>query len=82
MFRYTSVADSTAADYEGITDFTTGVDRVDISALGGGAVSINLYGGQSVVSYVGPGGGPQGVILLNGVIHQNDFITGGATVYR
>lgn len=82
IFRYTSVSDSTQDAYDGITDFATGVDKIDLSALGGGEVSINQYGAQSVVSYAGPSGGPAGVILLNGVIHQADFITGGATLFH
>lgn len=81
VFRYTSVQDSTQDAYDLITDFGTGVDKIDISALGGGAVSINQYGGQAVVGFMGPSGGATGVIVLNGVIHQSDFITGGATSF-
>lgn len=81
IFRYTSVSESTRSDYDTITDFQTGIDHIDLSALGGGSVSINQYGANAVVGFFGPDGGPTGVIVINGVIHQDDFITGGQTTF-
>ncbi|WGM48763.1 hypothetical protein KOAAANKH_03670 [Brevundimonas sp. NIBR10] len=57
VFRYLLTSDSTAAASDIITDFVTGADRIDLTALNPTSVSIaRLAGGGTVVFAQTPGG--------------------------
>ena len=70
-FRYLATSDSTAAVQDTITDFVTGTDRIDLTALNPTSVSVGrLAGGVSVVFAETPGGAFQAYV--NGAVNSND----------
>ncbi|WGM48825.1 hypothetical protein KOAAANKH_03732 [Brevundimonas sp. NIBR10] len=76
-FRYLATGNSTAALQDTITDFVTGTDRIDLTALNPTSVSVGrLAGGVSVVFAETPGGAFQAYV--NGAVNSNDFIFNGA----
>lgn len=50
IFAFTAAADSTAAAFDTITDFTTGSDRIDLTALNVQSVSITAQAGYNLLS--------------------------------
>lgn len=77
IFRYAATSDSTAAAYDVITDFATGEDRIDLSALNTTSISVIRSGGSSFVYAETPAGGFQ-LIALNQAVNGNDFVYGGS----
>jgi len=72
MFVYAHVGDSTAAAFDTITDFTSGTDRIDLTALGVQSLSIQAGAGFNMLSATTA----QGVLELrvNGALVQSDLI--------
>jgi Ca2+-binding RTX toxin-like protein len=81
-FTYQSIAHSNFAAYDLIVGFSSGQDKIDISAIDGGKVTLARYDGVTFV-YSAPdaGGAFQSVITVQGVsLKSTDLITsGGAT---
>ena len=77
VFRYLATSDSTAAVQDVITDFVTGTDQIDLTALNPTSISVGrLAGGVSVVFAETPGGAFQAYV--SGAVNSNDFIFNGA----
>ena len=77
-FRYVATSDSTAAAQDIITDFQTGVDRIDLTGINPTSVSVGrLAGGVSVVFAESPGGAFQAYV--NGAVNANDLVFNGTT---
>lgn len=79
VFVYSSVADSTATASDTITDFQTGVDRIDLSSLSVSSVSIVAEGGLARVSAQTATGVLS--LLVSGTIAATDLVIGqGAAI--
>ena len=79
-FVFSAVSDSTLAAYDAIGDFTSGSDRIDLSALvAAGQTNIALFrfGGSTFV-YFGEAGQPgfSGAVVSNGAVQGGDLILG------
>ena len=72
MFVYANIGDSTAAAFDTITDFTSGTDRIDLSALGVQSLSIQAGGGFSVLSATTAQGSFE--LRVNGALTQSDLV--------
>ncbi|TCS16119.1 M10 family metallopeptidase C-terminal domain-containing protein [Caulobacter sp. BK020] len=68
--------DSTSAHWDTITDFATGQDKLDISAVDAGTVSIARFGSSTFVYY--GSGASAGVVEVSGDIKFTDLIVSGA----
>lgn len=88
-FAYFSASDSALSAYDGIADFVSGQDRIDLTGLiasGQTNIALAQFGGSSFV-YYGPAGAAQyeGVIVVSGAVLQaTDLILGqtlGLTIY-
>jgi len=81
-FLYTSVSNSNFSAYDSVIDFTPDQDKIDISAIDGGKVTIAHFGGTTFI-YSAPdsGGNFQSVITVSGTtLKATDVIaSGGAT---
>ena len=81
-FLYTSVSHSNLTAYDLIVGFDYGHDKIDISAIDGGKVTIARYEGNTFV-YSAPNGGGvlQSAIAVQGTqLKSSDLVTsGGAT---
>ncbi|MBO9557897.1 MAG: M10 family metallopeptidase C-terminal domain-containing protein [Caulobacter sp.] len=81
-FKYTSVSNSNFSAYDSIIDFTPDQDKIDISAIDGGKVTIARFDGTTFI-YSAPdsGGNFQSVITVSGTtLKATDIIaSGGAT---
>jgi hypothetical protein len=81
-FLYTSISNSNFGAYDSVIDFTSGQDKIDISAIDGGKVTIAHYAGTTFI-YSAPdaGGNFQSVITVSGTsLKATDVIaSGGAT---
>jgi VCBS repeat-containing protein len=81
-FVYTSISNSNFSAYDSIIDFTSGQDKIDISAIDGGKITIGRYDGTTFI-YSAPdsGGNFQSVITVAGTsLKATDVIgSGGAT---
>ncbi|MBJ7483451.1 calcium-binding protein [Brevundimonas sp.] len=76
-FRYTATSDSTAANQDVITDFQTGIDRIDLSAINPTSVSMaRLAGGGTVVYAETPGGAFQ-LFAAGANLQGSDFLYNG-----
>ncbi len=73
-FLYAAASDSNASGRDLITDFETGVDRVDLSALNTIEISIIRDGASSYVFASSPGGGFQ--LQVNGALQASDIVYG------
>jgi len=73
VFAFAAVDDSIAGAVDRITDFATGVDRVDLSALAVQSLSISNINGVSTVTAVTANGTL--VFEANGLIMTDDIIT-------
>jgi Ca2+-binding RTX toxin-like protein len=74
VFLYGAVSDSTAAASDTLTDFETGVDHIDLSALAvTGPVALDFAGGVTTLTATAAGGG-QLVIHVTGAVAQGDLI--------
>ena len=82
-FVYGGFADSSAASTDGIADFTTGSDRIDLSGASAGSIAIARSGGSSFVYFAPSGGSYQGLIQAAGVVQGSDLMAGtlGVTMY-
>jgi Ca2+-binding RTX toxin-like protein len=81
-FLYTSVVHSNQTTYDLIVGFTSGTDKLDISAIDGGKVTLARYNGVTFVYSAPDGGGAlQSAIAVQGLtLKSSDLITsGGAT---
>jgi Ca2+-binding RTX toxin-like protein len=81
-FLYTAVAHSNQTTYDLIVGFTSGTDKLDISAIDGGKVTLARYNGVTFVYSAPDGGGAlQSAIAVQGLtLKSSDLITsGGAT---
>jgi diphthamide synthase (EF-2-diphthine--ammonia ligase) len=81
-FRYDSISNSNFSAYDSVIDFTSNQDKIDISAIDGGKVTIAHYAGTTFI-YSAPdaGGNFQSVITVSGTsLKATDVIaSGGAT---
>ncbi|MDR6531551.1 Ca2+-binding RTX toxin-like protein [Caulobacter rhizosphaerae] len=68
--------DSSVLQWDTITDFATGQDKLDISAVDAGTVAIAHFGSSTFV-YFGSGGSA-GVVQINGDLKTSDLIVSGA----
>jgi Ca2+-binding RTX toxin-like protein len=68
--------DSTILHWDTITDFATGEDKLDISAVDAGTVAIARFGSSTFV-YFGSGASA-GVVQVNGDLKTSDLIVSGA----
>ena len=76
-FRYTATSDSTASNQDVITDFISGIDRIDLSAINPTSVSMaRLAGGGTVVYAETPGGAFQ-LFAAGANLHGSDFLYNG-----
>ncbi|MFN3836832.1 MAG: calcium-binding protein [Brevundimonas sp.] len=73
-FLYAAASDSNASGRDLITDFETGVDRIDLSALKTTEISIIRDGASSYVFASSPGGGFQ--LQVNGALQASDIVYG------
>ena len=73
VFSYRSASDSTASQRDTITDFQSGIDRIDISALGVTSFTLTPSGGNTILRAVTPGGTLE--VLVTGAISAADVIT-------
>jgi diphthamide synthase (EF-2-diphthine--ammonia ligase)/6-phosphogluconolactonase (cycloisomerase 2 family) len=71
------VGDSTLTHWDLVSDFTTGQDKLDISAADGGSVVISRLGGTSFIYFGGSGTGAS-VVQVLGDIQVDDLILSGA----
>mgnify|MGYP000911938399 CR=1 FL=1 len=55
-FKFVAVGDSTSSAYDVISDFQTGSDKIDVSALAATALSIVYQGGAAFLFAATPGG--------------------------
>ena len=81
-FLYTSVSHSNMTAFDLIVGFDYGQDKLDISAIDGGKITIARYDGNTFVYSAPDGGGAlQSVIAVQGTqLKSSDLITsGGAT---
>jgi len=80
LFLYQSLTDSTSAAPDTITDFQTGSDRIDVSALAPTSVTLSPAGAQTLVTVATAAGAL--VLRVTGSIAASDFILAapGATV--
>jgi Ca2+-binding RTX toxin-like protein len=71
------LGESTTSHWDLISDFTTGQDKLDISAADGGNVVIARFGSSSFV-YFGNSGTGSSAVQVNGDITVDDLIVSGA----
>lgn len=72
IFLYDRISDSTAAGFDTIAGFASGVDRIDLSALAVQSVSIQPGAGFTLLSAVTAGGTL--VVRVEGTLSQADLI--------
>ncbi len=82
VFRYQSGSDSTAAASDIITDFVSGTDRIDLTAMAPTSVSVaRLAGGASVV-FAETAAGAFQLFIQSGTVNASDFdLEGSIGVY-
>jgi VCBS repeat-containing protein len=73
LFVYVAASDSTTAAPDLITDFQTGLDRIDLGALSPSSVGLSAGGGITTVTAQTAGGVV--TIRVSGAISQSDIIT-------
>lgn len=73
-FRYTAASDSNDAGRDVITDFETGVDRLDLTGLNTSEISLIRDGGRTYVFATTPGGPFS--LQINSVIQGSDVLYG------
>ncbi|MEO0056577.1 MAG: hypothetical protein RIT17_4, partial [Pseudomonadota bacterium] len=73
LFVYRSASDSTAAQRDTITDFQTGIDRIDISALGATGFTLSPSGANTILRAVTANGTLE--VLITGQAVAADIIT-------
>jgi Ca2+-binding RTX toxin-like protein len=81
-FQYTAISQSNFAAYDVIFGFDSGHDKIDISAIDGGKITIARYDGTTFVYSAPDGGGAsQAVVAVSGTsLKATDLVTsGGAT---
>jgi VCBS repeat-containing protein len=81
-FQYTAISQSNFAAYDVIFGFNSGQDKIDISAIDGGKITIARYDGTTFVYSAPDGGGAsQAVVAVSGTsLKATDLVTsGGAT---
>jgi Ca2+-binding RTX toxin-like protein len=81
-FQYTAISQSNFAGYDVIFGFDSGHDKIDISAIDGGKITIARYDGTTFVYSAPDGGGAsQAVVAVSGTsLKATDLVTsGGAT---
>ncbi|MBW8859822.1 MAG: M10 family metallopeptidase C-terminal domain-containing protein, partial [Caulobacter sp.] len=81
-FQYTAISQSNFAGYDVIFGFNSGQDKIDISAIDGGKITIARYEGTTFVYSAPDGGGAsQAVVAVSGTsLKAADLVTsGGAT---
>jgi Ca2+-binding RTX toxin-like protein len=76
-FVYTDALQSTASFFDTLTDFVSGTDRIDLTALGVQSVSIQPDAGFSMLNAVTAGGATL-VVRVNGALSQSDLILAAA----
>ncbi len=75
-FLYYAVSDSTPTAFDTIDNFKTGTDKIDVSAIDGGQVSLDFVMGGTFVEYAPDGnGGFQGDIFVSAAVAAGDLIT-------
>jgi serralysin len=77
IFKFLSGADSNAAGYDIISDFQSGVDKIDLRGSGLVNVGIAVSGGSYFVFANGPGV-ESFQLGVNGVVALSDILTGAA----
>jgi VCBS repeat-containing protein len=77
VFFYYAASDSTAAQRDTITDFQSGLDRIDISATGATSFTLTPGGGGTVLRATTPNGTLE--VLVNGAVAASDIVTQPAT---
>lgn len=76
VFLYSALSDSTTAVRDTITDFQTGVDKIDLTQLAPSSVSISVSGGYTIVTAVVVGGMLS--IRVQGSVVASDIVTNSA----
>jgi Ca2+-binding RTX toxin-like protein len=72
IFIYTKPSESTAAAFDTIGDFTSGTDRIDLTALGVQSVSIQASGGTSILTATTALGLLE--VHVSGALAQSDLV--------
>ena len=72
VFVYGAVSESTAAAFDTIADFETGIDRLDLSALAPSSISLSASGAYTMVNAITAGGTL--VIRVAGAITASDVV--------
>ena len=73
-FKYLAASDSTAAAPDYISDFQTGLDKIDVSSLGVTDITFSSSGGVTIVDLATGQG--EVVIDVQGVVALGDIVTG------
>ncbi|HEY5712574.1 MAG TPA: calcium-binding protein [Allosphingosinicella sp.] len=78
IFVYTDLGDSTAVAFDTITDFTSGSDRIDLTALGVQSISIQAGAGFTLLNATTA----QGVleVHVNGALAQSDVLLANVAI--
>ncbi|HWW27896.1 MAG TPA: M10 family metallopeptidase C-terminal domain-containing protein [Caulobacter sp.] len=78
-FQYTAISQSNFANYDTIFGFDSGHDKVDISAIDGGKITIARYEGTTFIYSAPDGGGnSQAVVAVSGTsLKATDLVTSG-----
>jgi Ca2+-binding RTX toxin-like protein len=77
IFVYGAASDSLAGAFDTISDFETGVDRVDLSALGSTSVTLTAASGYTLLSAVTAAGTL--TVHVIGTIAASDLVTAAAS---
>lgn len=76
VFVYAAASDSLAGAFDTISGFETGVDRIDLSALGAASVTLHAAGGYTLLSAVTAAGTL--TVHVTGTIALSDLVTSPA----
>lgn len=72
VFVYRSVSESTAAQRDTITDFQSGSDRIDISAIGATDFTLTASGGNTILRATTASGTLE--VLVSGAVSSSDIV--------
>ena len=76
-FRYLAISDSTAASQDLITDFQTGVDRIDLTAISPTSISVALFAGLESLVFAETSGGSFQLFAQGAAVNATDFTYNG-----
>jgi Ca2+-binding RTX toxin-like protein len=76
VYRYLAVGDSSAAAYDNLFDFETGIDRIDLTPLDITSISVLRQDGSTFV-FMGTAGGAMQLVAAGREINGADFTYNG-----